>query len=79
MNEHIAPAKQRAAIDLKLFGGNLERVEHALDGLAGHGRRLEHLNVPGFILNNEIGEGAAGIGRETHCCFSAQSAARSVG
>ena len=61
MHEERARAEQASDRQVLARGGTLQRVQHALAGVGGNRRNLEHPDAAARRHQHEIGEGAADI------------------
>jgi hypothetical protein len=52
VNEHLAALQHRGAIEIETVGGNLQRLEHAFDGVGRRSWRLEHVKAAVIILDD---------------------------
>jgi hypothetical protein len=58
-------AKQRLAVEVDLLRGDFDGGAHALENAVGRRQRLADGANPAAIGNDNVGEGAAGIHRNT--------------
>ena len=66
MDEQIGAPEKRAPIAAEVPGGQREGRQHPRHRILGGGRGLVHVEEAFVVLDQEVGEGPAGIDGESH-------------